>query len=449
MKKILKIAIGLLLAGSVSAQDLDQPRNEIGISAAGGLSTLQYDLSAGKHKNGFGGQAGVSYTFFFSPNWGIGTGAEIALYQAKTKLLNFTDSYNVLGATVADNYTYSFVINEYSEALQAFYINIPLMLQYQTNGKHKFFAALGGKIGFPIQASAETGDYSVSTQGYFPAEGRTYDDLPQFGFGTYNYAGKKTDLDFNLNLMASAELGVKWKIGSRNALYTGIYADYGFNNLQKTNDKTFVQSAQSAENPQMSPMVEAQFTDKITPLAVGLKIRFAFGTGKNFQKQARIVEEVVVVEDVVEILPPPVVVAEENITAAEAARLATQKAAQEEATRKQATNNIQQPIENYALSATELTATQKQELDKKIVILQQYPEMEAFIYGHTCNIGSNAINEKIGLQRAENAKAYMISKGIAESRIIGIGSKRDTEPLVPNTSEENRRKNRRVEIIVQ
>jgi len=291
MKRIIIITIAIFslwgLAGyaQIETQGIvslqNQPRHETGISAAGGLSTLQYDLSAGKRNTGLGGQAGVSYTFFFFPNWGVGTGAEIALYQAKSKLTDYTNSYDVLGATAAYNHTYSFVINEYSEVLQALYINIPLLFQYQTNGKHKFFAALGAKIGFPINATATTDDYSVATQGYFPVVGRTYDDLPQYGFGTFDYAGGTTDVACRVSTMASAELGAKWKIGSRNALYTGIYADYGFTNLQKTNDKTFVQSTLSAENPQMSPMVAAGFTDKITSLAVGLKIRFAFGAGKN------------------------------------------------------------------------------------------------------------------------------------------------------------------------
>ena len=31
----------------------------------------------------------------------------------------------------------------------------------------------------------------------------------------------------------------------------------------------------------------------------------------------------------------------------------------------------------------------------------------------------------------------------------GIASKRDTEPLVPNTNEENRRQNRRVQLVIQ
>jgi len=460
MKRITILLAAGLFISALNAQNSDQYRHEIGISVGGGLSSLQYKLTEGKHGIGFGGQAGVGYTFFFSPHWGLGTGAEIAVYQAKAKLSDFSDSYDVQGATAADNYTYSYTLNNYSELQRALYINIPLIVQYQTGGKHKFFAALGGKVGFPINAVAQTDNCSVSTKGYFPAEGRTYDDLPQFGFGTFNYAGSKTNLDkLNINLMASAELGVKWKICGKTALYTGIYADYGFYNIQKTNSKTFIQSTLTADNPPMSPVVESQFagkpfTDKITPLAVGLKIKFAFGLGKNFQKSAAPTEKEVTTPEK-EVVPPPTVVdnsaaekAKADIAQAqEAQRVAAEKAKQE-AQLQAAKAEINQPIKNYTLSQTELTDAQKQELDVKIALLQQNPDLNCFIYGHTCDIGGDKINEKVGLQRAQKAKEYMLSKGIAESRILGIASKRDTEPLVPNTSEANRKQNRRVEIVV-
>jgi outer membrane protein OmpA-like peptidoglycan-associated protein len=341
------------------------------------------------------------------------------------------------------------------------------MLQYQTGGTNKFYAALGAKIGFPISATAKTDDYTVTTSGYYPAEGRTYDDLPQYGFGTYNYQGSTTDVAFRISAMASAEMGAKWKISNKNALYTGIYIDYGFTNIQKTKDKPFVQSALTADNPPMSPLVESQhagtsFTGNITPLAVGLKLRFAFGCGKDFQNPVRRPVETRHATSPQQ-QPPPVdnsAVEAQAAAEAEAQAQATRQreAAQAEArrleqekaaARQTAKNTIQKPVENYKMSQTTLTTAQKAALDEKVELLQQNPDIEVFIYGHTCNIGGDKINDKIGLQRAQNAKAYLISKGITPNRITGAASKRDTEPLIPNTTEENRTKNRRIEIIVQ
>jgi outer membrane protein OmpA-like peptidoglycan-associated protein len=54
----------------------------------------------------------------------------------------------------------------------------------------------------------------------------------------------------------------------------------------------------------------------------------------------------------------------------------------------------------------------------------------------------------LGSERAEIVAEYMLEKGIPNEVIAEVVSKSYTEPLVPNTSEENRRQNRRVVILV-
>ena len=290
MKKIFKylviicvlFTVAIIMADGVSAQVFKPQRHELSLYAGGGLSTLQYDLATGKQKNGFGMQAGGGYTFFFTRSVGLGTGLEIDLYQSKAMLSGFSDSYGVTGSTVEGNHTYTYSLDKYSETQRALLVNIPLMLHFETGRQYKFFMRLGGKAGFPVKATAITKKYEISTKGYFPHEGRTYDDLPQFGFGTYEYLKRKADIDkLNLCYMASVEMGVKWKAGINNDLYMGVYADYGLNNIQATNDKTFVSGTLTAEKPKMSPLMESlyaggPFTEEIMPLAVGLKIRFTF-----------------------------------------------------------------------------------------------------------------------------------------------------------------------------
>ena len=272
----------MLTAGSVSSQVFKRQKHELSFFAGGGLSTLQYDPQAGRHKNGIGLQDGAGYAFFFQPAWGIRTGLEIEQFRSNVSLKNFSDSYDVKGATPVDDYTFYYTLDSYDETQQAFYLNIPLMLQYQTGRTYKMYAAAGGKACFPLKATARTKKHGLATKGFFPEEGRTYDDLPQFGFGEYEYLKDKTGLDnLRIHFMLSAEIGLKWKIIKNNDLYTGVYVDYGLGNIQSTNDKTFVQSELNANKPRMSPLIESQvagvpFTEKITPLAVGLKFRFTF-----------------------------------------------------------------------------------------------------------------------------------------------------------------------------
>lgn len=65
--------------------------------------------------------------------------------------------------------------------------------------------------------------------------------------------------------------------------------------------------------------------------------------------------------------------------------------------------------------------------------------------GHTDDIGSEVANLDLGKLRAGKIKNYLLSKGVKESQ-IKVDSKGESNPVVPNTSTENRAKNRRVEL---
>jgi outer membrane protein OmpA-like peptidoglycan-associated protein len=63
----------------------------------------------------------------------------------------------------------------------------------------------------------------------------------------------------------------------------------------------------------------------------------------------------------------------------------------------------------------------------------------------TCDTGTETVNMHVGQQRADFAKDYLVKKGISPDRLRTF-SKGETEPAFPNTSKENRKKNRRLEI---
>ncbi len=68
--------------------------------------------------------------------------------------------------------------------------------------------------------------------------------------------------------------------------------------------------------------------------------------------------------------------------------------------------------------------------------------------GHADNIGEYVYNWKLSKARAEAVKNYLVEKGADASRIAATEFG-DTVPLVPNTNEDNRQKNRRVELAVK
>ena len=79
--------------------------------------------------------------------------------------------------------------------------------------------------------------------------------------------------------------------------------------------------------------------------------------------------------------------------------------------------------------------------------LNQTPVSTVTIIGHTDNTGSDAVNNPLSIDRAEAARDYLVSRGVARTRIAtdGRGSR---EPVADNNSQAGRDKNRRVEIYV-
>ena len=65
--------------------------------------------------------------------------------------------------------------------------------------------------------------------------------------------------------------------------------------------------------------------------------------------------------------------------------------------------------------------------------------------GHTDGIGSAAYNQRLSERRANAVKEYLVSKGIAASKITTIG-KGESQPVATNKTKEGRQKNRRVDI---
>jgi peptidoglycan-associated lipoprotein len=87
-------------------------------------------------------------------------------------------------------------------------------------------------------------------------------------------------------------------------------------------------------------------------------------------------------------------------------------------------------------------------LDTLVQTLQDNPKINIELSSHTDQRGKDAYNLKLSQQRAESAVAYIVSKGIAKSRITAKGYG-ETRPIVKNPkTEEEYQRNRRTEFKV-
>jgi outer membrane protein OmpA-like peptidoglycan-associated protein len=93
----------------------------------------------------------------------------------------------------------------------------------------------------------------------------------------------------------------------------------------------------------------------------------------------------------------------------------------------------------------DLLPQSKETLDSLVTILAKNPTVNIQIEGHTDNIGDSLANIKLSFLRAESVKTYLVTHKIANTRIktFGFGA---SVPLLPNTTQRGRRRNRRVSI---
>ncbi|MGN1237582.1 MAG: OmpA family protein [Muribaculaceae bacterium] len=79
--------------------------------------------------------------------------------------------------------------------------------------------------------------------------------------------------------------------------------------------------------------------------------------------------------------------------------------------------------------------------------LLENPLTDVTINGHTDNVGSRAINEKLSKERAQAVANYLIGKGVPAKRLTTNGLAYDC-PVASNDTEAGRAQNRRVEIFI-
>ncbi len=100
---------------------------------------------------------------------------------------------------------------------------------------------------------------------------------------------------------------------------------------------------------------------------------------------------------------------------------------------------------NFKFGAAELPDEAKARLDELVNTLKANPQgVFIEIEGHTDNVGSATLNERLGLERAEEVKRYLYEQHQVPLHKINVISYGEDKPVAPNNSREGRAQNRRV-----
>jgi hypothetical protein len=102
----------------------------------------------------------------------------------------------------------------------------------------------------------------------------------------------------------------------------------------------------------------------------------------------------------------------------------------------------------FEKGTSDFVPTCERMLDSVVTVLNSNPSMTVELRGHTDDSGTFLALKKLSEKRVAAVSSYLQSKGIRKQRISGMGLG-SSQPVCGNDTEDNKKKNRRVEIIIR
>lgn len=289
---IIYILIGLSLPLAA------QMHSAIEISVGGGWSTLGYKVQprqedvTGANKGSWGAQAHVGYALFFTPNVGLGVGANFSHYGANASLLG-TARWNNVTDTEGETYNHLTLIHSLRDKQDVYLVEIPLalFLDFPLSDDLHFIMEAGAKYGIPVIKNASF-HADVEHQGDYGIWDLNLYDVPDHGF----YRETEFNGDYSVSVKNQVsiflKLGLAYEINKNVQFFANIYGDYGFTNtvtageaeLGFQNDRTGMASIHSFMPEYNGIIATNNISAKSHPAQVGLEvgIRFVFPHKKPY-----------------------------------------------------------------------------------------------------------------------------------------------------------------------
>lgn len=101
----------------------------------------------------------------------------------------------------------------------------------------------------------------------------------------------------------------------------------------------------------------------------------------------------------------------------------------------------------FAYDKSNLQGDATVNLNKLVTILNDYPDTNIEVQGHTDSKGSDDYNMRLSKRRAAEVSSYLRSRNVAGSRIENKGYG-ESAPVADNESEDGRAQNRRVTFLI-
>jgi hypothetical protein len=186
-------------------------RGEVSLYATLGVSQLVADVAGDMQPAGMAPGVGVECSYFFARHWGVTLGVEAAFFNVRL--------FNAAVDAEAGGNAAALSLQKRTDKLYATYLRFPLWLRFRTPiGRHELQIAGGGSFDLALAGRQRT-----------ETEWRT-------GDGSKRSETTTGSLSFGNSASIAAEAGIRWRLGERWGLYTGVYAGYGLSDVLPANN---------------------------------------------------------------------------------------------------------------------------------------------------------------------------------------------------------------------
>ena len=454
-----------------------------------GLSTLQFNPTFGSNKAGYDFNLGADYIFYFHKHWGISAGINFSRYNSQF-VANTSTQWGAVDSD-KESFLLNALWNNSTEQHKASTLGIPILALYRHPINTKWTAqyGLGFKTAYITSSSAAPSSGSVTLSGNYPRLGVTFENIPLQGFTNQQFSNS-TSFQSTINLSLLASVGASYTINPAWALFANLSADYGLTNLATASSNELITYQSATNTPIYNTVPQSNTISSEKTLALGVKIgaTYNFDGAKAMRKaeqdEAAVLAALKALRDKAiadsitnaqrlaeelrqqELKRLAAALAEANRLRQDSIELARLKFMQDSISALKSkgegkmvvdvrTNKLlpwerqilMLPVE-FKLGSALMTPESASNAMLIGKMLAQHPDLKIAITGHTCDLGPNEANYRLGLKRA-TAIANCFEKAGKEPSNMTQASMGETQPAVPNTSEENRKKNRRVVVLIE
>ena len=290
-EKARKDSIKQVKADSIEAEKRFKNKyDRFTIGLRGGASALMHHAEKGNWTCGGDVVLDLQYAHYWTDDarpmdLGLIVGLGIGYEQSGLKTNDST-------AFSKANVDYTVVAKDIKETDHQLQLEVPVMFSLiHDNG---LFFNFGPKFMIPLytpyKQTVNTTDTHITA--YFPETGITIQDNPVTGQYTGQQPTEKNGIQFNINVMLTAEIGYEWTLKSGNSFGLGAYANYSVFNTFKnaTNSEgLFNLTAPTDDDKAHLDVLSAThaYADKLGYFDAGIKLAYHFNFPKKQYKEFR------------------------------------------------------------------------------------------------------------------------------------------------------------------